>query len=172
MQRGQVAGSQAFRARTMVGAVLAVVGITLGALRSMFNTARQQVKDSEEKIGKFELAGKYGGQIAMSRARVRLASLNSAMDPKVSKMYLDKQLRIESAHATASQKGALGKSMDFDLLKSFGGSIAAGSVSELGIKDMLFPFLAQFSVMRGISKALHRSFMTGPIGVTGNTGGP
>jgi len=174
-QREQVMGGMQLRSRIIVGSVLGVLGITIGALRSTFNLARQQVKDAEQKIGEFEVLGPRGGEIIASRVRMRLAAIKRAQDPRVSDLFLQRQLRSEQAFMTAGQTGALEKEMSFAYAKSASVSAATGALSELNQYSAMFPMIAQYQLMYGAAKSIAgslKTLRTGPVGTTGNTGGP
>lgn len=174
-QREQVMGGMQLRSRMIVGSVLGVLGITIGALRNTFNLARQQVKDAEQRIGEFEVLGPRGSEIIASRVRMRLAAIKRAQDPRVSDLFLQRQLRSEQAFMTAGQTGALEKEMSFSYVKSASGSAAAGALSELNQYSAMFPIVAQYQLMYGAAKSIAgslKTLRTGPVGTTGNTGGP
>lgn len=173
-QREQVMGGMQLRSRIIVGSVLGVLGITIGALRNTFNAARQQVKDAEQKIGQFEVLGPRGGEIIASRVRMRLAAIKRAQDPRVSNLFLQKQLRSEQAFMTAGQNGALEKSMSYDFFQSAATSAFTGATSELNQFSPIAP-IAVMQMMYGGMKSIAGSLQTlrtGPVGTTGNTGGP
>ncbi len=173
-QREQVIGGMQLRSRMVVGSVLGVLGITIGALRNTFNLARQQVKDAEQRIGEFEVLGPRGGEIIASRVRMRLAAIKRAQDPRVSDLFLQRQLRSEQAFMTAGQTGALEKSMSYDFFKSAAGSAFAGATGELNQFSPIAP-IAVMQMMYGGMKSIAGSLQTlrtGPVGTTGNTGGP
>ena len=174
-QRQQTMGGMQLRSRIIVGSVLGVLGITIGALRNTFNAARQQVRDAEQRIGEFEVLGPRGGEIIASRVRMRLAAIKRAQDPRVSDLFLQRQLRSEQAFMTAGQTGALEKEMSFAYAKSASVSAATGALSELNRYSMMFPIIAQYQLMYGAAKSIAgslKTLRTGPVGTTGNTGGP
>jgi len=170
MQRSQVASMQGIAAKASVGAVLAVIGITISVLRNAFNTARQQAKEAENKIDKYKMMGPFAGQIIQSQVRTRLAAMAKAQDPAVSRMFLQKQLRAEDAFATSSGEKVLGSSMAYDQLVSASGSAMSGAFSEYSAAGSALG-LGPYQLLYGAIKGLFPS-TTGPVSTTGNTGGP
>ena len=156
-QRSSVMSKMGSNARMSMAASLAVVGLTIAALSSMFNTARQQAKSAEQGVDQFKYIGPMGGRIMQEEIGMKLDAMKAAQDPEVSRQFLDKAKQARSAQRTSIEAGGMGASMNWDMFVSSTGEAFTQALSAVGLLPTAGPDLSR---------------NTGPTGTTGNTGGP
>ncbi len=161
-QREQVMGKMAASSKMMMTAVLGGIGISVTALVSMFNTARSQAKNAESAVEAFKYAGPMGGRIAAEEVQATMDALKAAQDPNISMKFLEKAMQKRMEQQTSIESGGMGASMDWDMFIASTGEAFAQALNFAGVIGS--PQEAAVFANGGRN--------TGPVGTTGNSGGP
>jgi len=169
-QREQIMGGMQTRQKMMMSAALGAIGLTVGAATIIGRKALSQVNAAKQGVDKFRMLGPSANRIIAAEVGMRLNSMKTAMRPEVSEALAERAEARLAAQVQSNFSGATGLSIESDTyFEKFGQML-------LGVFTGLFTDPA--GTLSGVmspynpSNPFNQGQTTGPIGTTGNTGGP
>ncbi len=165
-QREQVIGGMQSRQKIMMSAALGAIGLTIGAATIIGRKALSQVNAAKEGVEKFRLLGPSANRIIAAEVQMRLNSMKTAMRPEVSEALAERAEAKLAAQVQSNEKGGTIVSITADEYFERMAIAFSGRVYDL-FNNTTETLLNPLGMDRG-----PRPMPTGPVGTTGNTGGP
>lgn len=165
-QREQIMGGMQTRQKMMMSAALGAIGLTVGAATIIGRKALSQVNSAKEGVEKFRMLGPSANRIIAAEVQMRLNSMKTAMRPEVSEALAEKAEAKLAGQIQSNEKGGTIVSITADEYFERMAIAFSGRIYDL-FNNTTETLLNPLGMNRGPIP-----IPTGPIGTTGNTGGP
>tara|TARA_R110002074_G_scaffold117360_1_gene249326 strand:+ start:210 stop:1025 length:816 start_codon:yes stop_codon:yes gene_type:complete len=174
-QRENVIGGMKSKAKMTtkmtMGIALGAIGLTISAATIIGRKALSQVNAAKQGVEKFRFLGPSADRIIAAEIAMKLNSIQTAMRPEVSEALAEKAEAKLSAQQQANVVGGTVMSVQLDTYMERLGEVFINALAGF-FNNPAAGLNAFITNNPTLNTAIAVSQSTGPVGTTGNTGGP